>query len=369
LAALACGGAGPSLASEPGVSEHEIVLGQSAVLSGPLGESLHGFNAGAQLAFDATNARGGIAGRKVRLVSLDDELKPDRAVANYKALLNEHKVFAFFGGVGSGTIAAATPLLRESGVPLIGNYAVSDAVRQQARGAAYFVRAPYSRESEKVVQHLTTLGLTRIALARLDNPGGVEVLEQVRGALKQRLPNQDVVAVAAVRNDGSNVDAAVQTIAAGNPQAVVMFLSGPPVAKLMAGLWAAGSNPSFYGLSIVAGEKVAAELGDKLRGLAICQTMPYPWNQSDPAAHQYQRLCEAQKVPVSYYTYEGYLNAMVMLEGLHRCGREPTRAALHTAMRGLKSHVSSLDLDYSDSATGSRFVELVQVNASGKFLR
>ncbi len=79
-------------AAESGVGDGEILLGQSAVLSGPLGPAMQGFNAGAKLAFENANDKGGIAGRKVRLISLDDELKPERTVANYKTLLAEHKV-------------------------------------------------------------------------------------------------------------------------------------------------------------------------------------------------------------------------------------------------------------------------------------
>ena len=84
-----------------------MVIGQSAVLSGPLGFAMKGFNSGAQLAFDALNAQGGVHGRHIRYISLDDELKPDKTVANYKALLAEHHVFGFFGGVGSANVAAA----------------------------------------------------------------------------------------------------------------------------------------------------------------------------------------------------------------------------------------------------------------------
>lgn len=368
LAALAPWPLARARAAEPGVSDKEIVVGQSAVLSGPLGVSLQGFNAGARLALDEANARGGVGGRAVRLVSLDDQLKPDVAVANYRQLIEQERVFCCFGGVGSGTIAAATPLLRETGVPLVGNYAVSDAVRQKARGAAYFVRAGYGREAEKLVQHLATVGIDRIAVAHLANPGGAEVLQLIQGALRQR-GGREVMGAAAVGNDGSGLEAAITSLSALDVQAVVMFLSGPPVAKLMEGLWAKGRHPAFYGLSTVAGEKVAEALGERLKGLAICQTMPYPWSQSDATARQFQALADAAKVPVSYYSYEGYLNAQVLLEGLRRAGKEPTRAGLHAAMRAMKLRLAGMDLDFTADATGSRFAELVQVNAQGRFLR
>lgn len=372
---LAAALAGPALmgrafAADNGVTDTEVLLGQSAVLSGPLGVSLQGFNAGAKLVFDELNAKGGISGRKLRLISLDDELKPERAAANYKALLAEHKVFAFFGGVGSGTIAAATPILKESNAPMIGNFALSDAVREKARGAAYFVRATYGREATKLVQHLGTIGITRIAVAHLDNPGGQEVLALVKAAVQAEGKEKDVAGAAAVKNDGSNAVEAGKALAATNAQAVVMFIAGPPVAQLMTAIGEAGASPAYYGMSVVAGDQVAKALGSKLRGLATSQVVPYPWSDSDATARAFRQQCEAAKVPVAYHVYEGYLNALVLAEGLRHAGRNLTRANLHAAMNSLKARIGGVDIDYSGGdATGSRFVELVHVNNQGRFLR
>jgi branched-chain amino acid transport system substrate-binding protein len=369
LAALA--GTVPSIfAAESGVSDGEVLLGQSAVLSGPLGFSMQGFNAGARLVLDDLNVHGGIAGRRLRLVSLDDELKPERAVSNYKTLLAEHKVFAFFGGVGSGTIAGAAPILMESNAPLIGNFALSDAAREKARGAAYFVRATYGREATKLVQHLGTIGITRIAVAHLDNPGGQEVLALVRAAVLAEGKANGLAGVAAVKNDGSNAVAAGQSLAATNAQAIVMFLAGPPVAQLMAAINEAGASPAFYGMSVVAGEQVARVMGTRLRGLATSQVTPYPWSESDPTARAFRKQCEAARVPVAYNVYEGYINALVLAEGLRRAGRNLSRVSLHAAMRGLKARIAGVDIDYSDGGfTGSRFIELVHVSPEGRFRR
>lgn len=360
----------PALAAVPGITDREILLGQSVVLSGPLGGSLKSFNDGARIAFEQVNKQGGVNGRQIRVITLDDELKPDRAVANYRKLLDEDKVFAFFGGVGSATISAVTPLLREANVPLIGNYAVADAVREKAKGAAYFVRATYGREAEKLVQHLATVGITRIAVAHLANPGGEEVLALVRKAIQANGQAQDVAAAAGVKNDGSNTEEAAKALAAAQPQAVIMFLSGPPVAQLMQTMWAAGANPAFYGMSTVAGDQVAKALGDKLRSLAITQVVPYPWSESDAQAIAFREKCRAANLDVSYWNWEGFINAQVMIEALKRSGREPTRESLHATMRGLKMRVAGMDLDFTGGqATGSRFIEPVLVTSSGRFRR
>jgi ABC-type branched-subunit amino acid transport system substrate-binding protein len=94
----AIGLAGPAWsATEAGGSATEIVLGQSAITSGPLGVPIKALNSGAQLAFDAVNAQGGVHGRKIRVITLDDELAPPKAVANYKKLIEEQGVVAMFG--------------------------------------------------------------------------------------------------------------------------------------------------------------------------------------------------------------------------------------------------------------------------------
>ena len=359
-----------AFSDEAGVSERDVLIGQSAVLSGPLGFAMKGFNFGAQLAFEQINAQGGVHGRKIRLVSLDDELRPDKTVLNYKKLLAEQRVLAFFGGVGSANVAAATPVLQESNAPLIGSYALSDSARAKAAGAAYFVRAGYGREAERHVQHLTSLGIERIAVAHLAVRGGEEVLEAVRTAIKAKDPSRDVVQAIPVKTDGSNAVDAGRAIAAGTAQAVIMFLSGPPVAEVIKTARELGANPLFYGMSSVAGEQVAGALGKRLQGLAISQVVPFPWNDADPTARRMAQLSTAAGASVSYYSFEGYINGLLMIEALRRAGRGVTRSTLHSTMRGLKERVGGMDLDFTAGGhTGSRFVEMVYVTADARFVR
>lgn len=356
----------PAFAAPAG--QGEIVLGQSGVLSGPLGQQIQVFNRGAMLAFDQANGQGGVLGRPVKLVSLDDELKPDRAVANHKTLLETHKVAAFFGCVGSGTTAAASKVLADSGVPAFGGYAVADSARDKAKGLAYFVRAGYGREAETLMQHLSTIGITRVACAHLDNPGGQEVLAIVKRVVDER--KMQLVAQAAVAGDGKNMADAVKAIGAAEPQAVIMFLGGPLAAGLMDGMHQAGARTTYYGMSIVAGDAVAAKLGDRARGLAIAQAVPFPWGEVDADLREYHRLAAAANQPVSYYAFEGYVNASLMLDALRKAGRELTSATLHAAIRGLKTRVAGMDLDFTRGGhTGSRFIELVQVTREGRFVR
>lgn len=366
-AAVAAAGLAPAARAENGVTATEIVFGHTGVLSGPLGVPVKAVLSGAELAFAESRAAGGVHGRNIKLVSLDDELKPEKAAANYEKLLADG-VFAFFGCVGSGTTAAGASVLLRSGAPLVGPYAVGDSAREKAKGAAYVVRASNGREAQVLVQHLTTIGVNRIGVAYLDNPGGQEALALVEQALAahQLKPH----GAAAMKTDASNAADAAKAIAEKEPQAVVMYLGGALAGELMKATWALSANPMFYGMSIVPGELTAKVAGPRTRGLAICQVVPYPWGEVDPTVREFRRSAEAAKVPVSYYTWEGYLNALVLLEALRRTGRELTRTKLHATLRAMKFRIAGMDVDFTGGGpTGSRFVELVQLTQGGGFVR
>ena len=354
--------------ADAGVSRTEILLGQSAVLTGQLGDAALAAQAGARLVFDDANAGGGVAGRALRLVSLDDELNPDKALANYRSLVLEQKVLACVCGTGAAPTMAGTGVLRENGVPLIGASAVTDSVRDKTRGVAYYVRASSMRELEALVQHLVTLGMSRIAFIHLATPGG----EEIKGQMQQVLSAQQLQlhASAGVGPDGAGAQDTAKLLATSQPQAVVLFMSGAAAAAVMKATWQLGAAPTFYGMSIVSGETTARLLGAQSRGLAVAQVTPYPWDGADPDALQFRRLAQAAKVPVNYHSYEGYLAGRVTVEALQRAGRDLSRERLHAVLRSMRMRVAGMDIDFTGNRhTGSRFVELVQVKQDGRYVR
>lgn len=368
-AAAACSLAAGHLHAQSGVNDREVVLGQTGILSGPLGAVIKEFNAGAQIAFAEANANGGVNGRRVRVVTLDDELKPEMAVANYWRLLTEHQVFAFFGCVGSGTTAAAAEVLQNSGVASVGGYAVADSAREKIKGQAFFVRASSGREAQKVMQQLKIIGQTRVAAAGLDNAGGKEVVELIQRAAAAE--GMNFVGSALVKPDGTNAVEQGRTLAAARPQAVLMYLSGALPGSLIEGVRKTGSAAVFYGMSIVQGQALARVLGSGVRGIAIAQVMPYPWDKTNPGAVVFSRLAAQATAEVNYTTFEGYLNARVMLEALERAGRNLTQSRLLATLRSLRMQVAGMAIDFSNplSLAGSQFVELVLLRENGRFVR
>lgn len=358
----------PSSGLESGIGPGDIALGQCGPQTGPLATTVNEVLAGSQLAFDRAARDGGVHGRRVRLVRMDDEANPEKTASAFEQLLGPGQALAMFGCFGSGQIAAATEVLRKHDALLIAGFAVGDAARAKAAGNAYFIRATTGREAQVLAQHLATIGILRIGIVHLDTPGGHEGVTLLADSLKTH--NLRPQFTAPVGTDGRNLDASVAAIATHAPQAVIMFLAGTLPGQLILAVSKAGSHPLYYGMSMVAAEVAARIAGDRVRGLTICQCVPFPWAHADRLTVEYRRLAEEAKVPVSYYSFEGYLSALVMLEALRRAGPNPTRARLGAAMRELKLRLAGMDIDFTSSRnTGSRFTELVQMTRDGRYAR
>src|SRR5258705_1339371 len=162
LAALALAAAGA--ASAQGVTDSTILLGQSVALTGPAQQLGLDMQLGATLYFNAVNARGGVNGRKIVLKTLDDGYEPTRAAANTKQLINDERVFALFGYVGTPTSAASLPIFTEARVPFVGPFTGAELLRSPVNPYVFNVRASYFDETEAIVQHLTAMSIDRIAV-------------------------------------------------------------------------------------------------------------------------------------------------------------------------------------------------------------
>lgn len=169
--------------AENGVTEREILIGQFAAISGPAAQLGQRMQVGMQVYFNAVNAQGGVHGRAIKLITRDDGYEPEKAVAAVKALIQEDRVFALAGSVGTPTGLAALPVLTEQQVPLVGMFTGAQALREPFNRYVFHVRARYFDETERIVQHLTTLGIKKIAVFYQNDAYGKAGLEGVTRAL------------------------------------------------------------------------------------------------------------------------------------------------------------------------------------------
>ena len=193
IVGIASGGAH----AETGVTNDAIIVGQSAPMSGPAAQLGQQMNRGAQLYFNAVNAAGGINGRKIELKVLDDFYEPDATARNTKTLIEDTKVFALFGYVGTPTSLAALKIANPAGVPFFAPYSGASALREPFARNVFHVRASYNDETAAIVQQIHTTGLKRIAVIYTTTPTAKRALtvcsarsscRQTRGCRSSRRP-------------------------------------------------------------------------------------------------------------------------------------------------------------------------------------
>lgn len=357
--------AGPANAQES-----QIVLGQSTDLTGPLGELGSAMHQGAQAAFAAVNARGGIQGRSIVLNTLDDQYDVQKGLANVKQLMADPNTFALFNCMGTANVEAMLPMVLESGIPFFAPFTGAQLSRVPQRNV-FNIRASYAEEAEKLVQHLNTLGIKRIAIAYQANSFGKEVFNATqRSMAKLGLPEGPS---ATVENNASDAAAAAAKIAQAQPEAVLIGLAGKPAMEFVKSFRALRRGTSLYGLSVLGTSANIAALGADGVGMALTQVMPLPTNPVVPVSREFMQAWKAigAKAEPSHLALEGYINARVFCEALQRAGKNPTRASFIDATWSLrKLDLGGFEVHATEPGrNASRFVELTLVGRDGKYVR
>ena len=359
-----------SRAAEVGVDTGQITIGQSAALSGPAQELGSEMRLGAQAYFALINQAGGVFGRQIKLVSLDDGYEPDRAVANTKKLINEDKVFALFGYVGTPTSNAVLPIFTEAKVPFFGAFTGAESLRNPLNRYIFNVRASYFEETEKIVEQLTNLGVKNIAVLYQDDAYGKAGLAGMERAMAKR--NMKIAALGTVERNTVKVDAAVNALVPKLPDVIVMISAYKSIAAFVRAAKKAGYVGQFHNVSFVGSRALAEELGAEGYGVAISQVMPFPFTQNSPLVREYLVALKASgSAPPSYTSLEGFVAAKVFVEGLKRTGKDPTREKFITALETLNFFdAGGFIVNFSPkSHNGSSFVELTMIGRNKAFVR
>ena len=349
-------------------SKPDILIGQSAPLSGLMAPTMLGVFGGQQMAFDEVNRRGGIAGRRVRLVILDDAFDPKRTLENARQLVEQQDVLALFGTVGTAQTAAVLPYIAEKHVPLISAYSGSPALRVQPNPYFFTTQASYADELIKMVRNLKSVQATRIAVVYQNNDFGKLLLP-----LAEKIIMSEGATVAAARPldvTGADAAAVAQSLAGIRPQAVIMIVAGPAVVSYVKANRAHLGVP-VYTFSLSVGSSILKALGDDARGLAVSRATPYPWRATTPLARDFNQLMEKAGKTVDYDHFAGYINGRVLIEGLRGAGKSPTPESLAQSMEKLSNlDLGGYTLAYSpQNRHGSTFVEITVVGPKGNFMR
>ena len=356
--------------SPEGVSDDVVLFGQSAALSGPARDLGWGMRRGIEAAFHEVNLEGGIHGRRLELVTLDDTYEPESAIVNTVELIEDRGVFALIGGVGSPTSRSAIPIAEAAGVPYVAPLTGADFLR--APGLQYVVnlRASYDQEAEEMVARLTgELGIERIAVMYQDDSFGRAGFRGVRDALDRR--GLKLAATGLYPRNTTAVKSALLDLQSGQPDAVILVGAYEPVAALISWARTTGMDTVFITLSFAGSNTLIRELGPHGPGVFITQIVPSPYDPSIPAVGSYSRaLSEVDpKAEPDFVSFEGYLAGRLAIAGLQGCGPTVTRMCFLEGMRAVKTiGIDGFELNFgTDDNQGSDSVFLNVIGTDGQF--
>ena len=369
----------PTPTGEPGVSADKIVFGQSAALTGPTRSLGWNMQVGIQAAFEEINRMGGVNGRKLELISRDDRYEPEIALTNTVSLIEDDKVFALIGGVGTPTSRASIPTAAEAGVPFIAPFTGAHGyLRDGLYSNVVNLRASYNDETEAMVERLTKdLDIRRIAVLHQDDSFGRAGLAGVVSALEIRSMN--LVGIGLYPRNTTAVKTALLEILDTDPQAIIVIGTPAPVATLVKWTRAVETGDDktlIMTTSFAGGNSLLDALGNEGAGVFVTQVVPPPSSDTIPVADEYLQALSSLPLDVNVahpepgpVSFEGYLAGRLAIEALRRCGADATRLCFMDAIinRGTID-IGGFSLEYgAGDNQGSDAIFIAAIDESGQY--
>ena len=362
--------ASAALAQTPGVSDRTILFGQTAAIEGPAQALGIGMRLGIAAAFEEANRAGGVHGRQLRLITLNDSYEPEAAIENTNRLIAQENVFAMIGSVGTPTSRVSEPIATAAGVPFIGPFTGAGALREPYRPTVINVRASYAQETAEIVDRLADdLGVRRVAVLYQDDSYGQSGLAGVRAALQAR--DLELVSEGSYIRNTTAVKTALLKILAGQPEAVVIIGAYQPSAVFTQWARKLGLDAVIVNISFVGSAALAETLGSAGENVVTSQVVPFPEDTSLPLVRDYHRALAAVDPAATpdFVSLEGYLVGRLTIVALERVGRDLTREAFLAVFRQSEPFdVGGVRLTFGPSDNqGSDRVFMTTIDEHGHF--
>ncbi|PTT89697.1 amino acid ABC transporter substrate-binding protein [Pelomonas sp. HMWF004] len=351
-----------------GAAQAQIMIGQTAGITGQAAASVKEVTQGAKIYFDHVNAGGGVNGQSLQLVSLDDKFDPKLAAANAKTLIDQGAI-ALFLNRGTPHTQAIMPLLAEHKIALVAPSTGAVVLHKPVNPWIFNVRATYQREAERSIEHLSLIGIDRIAIIQVGDSFGEDAAIGALAGLTKT--NKKAVAHEKFDRTKPEIAAVVARVLTKQPQAVLFIGSGSVVAEGMKAVRAAGSPAQLVTLSNNASTGFIKDLGDIGHGVIVSQVFPYERSIAKPLIKEAMELAKKANTELTPSTVEGYVAAKVLVEGLRKAGPKPTRESLRKALDTLgKLDLGGVEMSYSpNDHSGMDYVDLAIIDQSGRFRR
>ncbi len=315
------GSKAPASDATPGVYDDRVVFGQSAAFSGPARDLGNGMRLGIAAAFEEVNRNGGVHGRRLELVSLDDGYEPEAAIDNTQHLINSGDVFALIGAVGTPTSRSALPVVSAADIPYIAPFTGAAFLRDPQQTNVVNLRASYNQETEEMVERFVSeLGIDRIGVMYQDDSFGQAGYNGTLAALERR--GMEPVSVGLYPRNTTAVKTGLLDLKQGDPEGVVVIGAYQPVAGLIRWARETGMDAVFVTISFVGSNALAQDLGPDGAGVLTTQVVPFPTDTDIPVVAAYLDALAAYNPngAPGFVSLEGYLAGRLAIAGLASCG-------------------------------------------------
>lgn len=346
------------------------LIGQSAPQTGVLAASSGETTAGTRLYLSRLNARGGVHGRPVELVSMDDGQDAKRTAANTQALLDQG-VHALAMYRTTPSIEAALPLVRKAGIAFIGNQVGPSLLYEPGLSTVFNTRASYHDEVARAVKFFSQLGVDRVAVLAASDAFGKDVMAGLRNATASM--KVELVAQATLDNRASDISAQLEQIRAAKPQIVLLIANGKAAAEFIKKARASDFAPTFVALSNNSSATFVKDLDRFAEGVVVTQVLPTPYSGRVRMVSEFREAIAqagAGAPALSHASLMGFMNGKFIHEAIRRAGPDADRARIVQALNSAgRIDLGDFALSYgAEGRQGSRLAELTVIGRDGRFM-
>ena len=362
-------GASFAVLAEEGVSDNAILIGQTIGVTGTVAGPVKEMREGANAYFASVNANGGINGRKIKLITLDDKFDPALAASNAEKLIRNEHVFVLFQSRGTPHTQAILPILEANRVPLIAPSTGASIFHNPVNPLIFNVRAKYQTEIGKAVEYFIFTGVKSIGLLHVEDTFGTDGLAGFNNAMK--LHSLQPATIASFARDNPDYKATAEKVIKAKPAALIIVSSSKNTVEVIKAIRAAGSQMQIMTLSNNSSESFIKDLGAAKAGIILGQVTPPPDLVSTLLGQEFAAAAKKTRATVSYAAMEGFVSAKVLAEGLRRAGANLSRDRFLRAMESIRHEdLGGLMITYTpQNHTGSEFVEFTMIGKDGRYVR
>ena len=305
-----------------GVTDTEIVIGMTGPQSGPqaVGDSSR---KAAESYLKYVNENGGVNGRKIRLVAYDNMFEPTRNVQMMKKLVEEDKVYAIVGALGTVANLATVDYIKQKGIPQImigsGSGKLVDPPVRNILGLGIL---NYGIEGKILLEYaVNNIGAKKLAIAYQADDVGKEPFEAIKASIGQ-YAGVEIVTEVSFQGTDTELSAQAQRIQQAKPDAILSFGLPAPTANLKKELYNIGMKDVPFLMSNGGAQIFQLAAPEIWEGAISTSPFPMPGESDDESLQLYMERFpkDYPNEPVGLYSQSGWAMMEVFIEGLRRAG-------------------------------------------------